>query len=321
MIGMSLSGTLSARVLGVSPFGLPLSAPNRWTAKVKSAVGQVCAPLTACWWWSCGFYGTSSLTLSTSVSDAQGTFNYTLQFPSVNCNQGVGSYVSFLKYVNGSGVTYNVPFNTSGMIVPDDHLLIWAAAGNSIIEGIFTGELFHPWVGYIYAWAKPAEVPFERKVQFPVIHRVHCSETSFIGYGPMFFNVTTSALSNVMLLDIGLESPYEQEVELLILGPRGNYTRQYFSGTAKVPKGDSDIYLAVATNLSNFTLVVWPKLYFVLNSAGDRYIIDDTNESVPVPIGTCSSHFPTYIRYIKVLSLPPLPTEIVGQLIEYIHSL
>jgi hypothetical protein len=133
----------------------------------------------------------------------------------------------------------------------------------------------------------------------------------------MFFNVATSALSNVMLLDIGLESPYEQEVELLILGPRGNYTRQYFSGTARVPKGNSDIYLAVATDLSSFTLAVWPQLYFSLNSAGDRYIIDNTNETVPA--GTCN--FPTYIRYIKVLPLPPLPTEIVDQLIEYIHSL
>jgi len=320
LIDMSLSGTLSARVLGVSTFGLPLPAPNRWTAEVKSAVGQVCAPRMSCWW-ECYFRGTTALTLSTSVSDAQGTFNYTLLFPDVNCNQGVGSYVSFLKYVNGSGASYNVPFNTSGVIVPDDHLLIWAAAGNSIIEGIYAGpsagELFHPWVGYIYAWTKPADVPFERKVQFPLIQGPDCTTTSFIGYGPMFFNVTTSALSNVMLLDIGLESPYEQEVGLLILGPRGNYTRQYFSGTAKVPKGDSDIYLAVATDLSSFTLAVWPQLYFRLNSAGDRYIIDGTNETVPA--GTCN--FPTYIRYIKVLPLPPLPTEIVDQLIEYIHSL
>jgi hypothetical protein len=316
LIDMSLSGTLSARVLGVSTIGLPLPAPNRWTAKIKSAVGQVCAPLTSCWW-QCYFYGTTSLTLSTSVSDPQGTFNYTILFPGFNCNQGVGSYVSLMKYVNGSGATYNVPFNTNGMIVPDDNLLIWAAAGNSIIEGTFTGELFHPWVGYIYAWTKPADVPFERKVEFPMVRRATCSEVSFIGYGPMFFNVTTSAPFSVMLLDIGIESPFEQEVELLILGPRGNYTRQYFRGTAKVPKGDSDIYLAVATDLGSFTLVVWPQLYFSLNSAGDRYIIDNTNETIPA--GTCD--FPIYMRYIKVLSLPPLPTEIVDQLIEYIHSL
>jgi len=302
---MSLGGTLRARVLGVSTEGLPLPAPDRWTADVKSAVGQVCAPLTACWWWSCGFYGTSSLTLSASVSDSQGTLNYALQFPDVNCSQGVGSYVRFLKYVNGSGTSYNVPFNTSGVIVPDDNLLIWAAAGNSFIEGVYAGpaagELFHPWVGYIYAWAEPADVPFESKVQFPLVQGAGCGETSFIGYGPTFFNVTSSAPFSATLLDIGVESPYEQEVELLILGPRGNYTRQYFSGTAKVPKGDSDIYLAVATDLSSFTLVVWPQLYFRLNSAGDRYIIDGTNETVPA--GTCN--FPTYVRYVKVASLPP----------------
>jgi len=303
--------------LGVLPVGLPVPAPNRWTAKTKSAVGQVCAPSTACGFWSCYFYGTTSLTLGASVSDPQGAFNYTLLFPNYNCNQGVGSYVSLLKYVNGSGTAYRVPFNTNGVIVPDDNLLIWAAAGNSIIEGIFTGELFHPWVGYIYAWTKPADVPFERKVEFPMVRRDNCTEVSFIGYGPMFFNVTAPAPFSVMLLDVGIESPFEQEVELLILGPRGSYTRQYFSGTAKVPKGDSDIYLAVATDLSNFMLAVWPKLYFRLNSAGDRYIIDNTNETIPA--GTCD--FPIYMRYIKVLSLPPLPTEIVDQLIEYIHSL
>jgi hypothetical protein len=295
---MSLSGTLRARVLGVSTVGLPLPAPDRWTADVKSAVGQVCAPFM--WWWY-GPYGNSSPTLSASVSDPQGTFNYTLQFPNVNCNQGVGSYVSLLKYVNGSGTAYQVPFNTSGVIVPDDNLLIWAAAGNSFIVGTFTGELFHPYVGYIYAWVKPADVPFERNVQFPLVQGAGCSETSFIGYGPMFFNVTAPAPLSAMLLDVGLESPYEQEVELLILGPRGNYTRQYFSGTAKVPKGDSDIYLAVATDLSSFTLAVWPQLYFRLNSKGDRYIIDNTDETVPA--GTCN--YPTYVRYVKVASLPP----------------
>jgi hypothetical protein len=272
-------------------------------------------------WWDCYFQGTTSLTLSASVSDPQGTFNYTLLFPDVNCNQGVGSYVSLLKYVNGSDSTYRVPFNTSGVIVPDDHLLIWAAAGNSFIEGTFAkgayGTLFHPYVGYIYAWTKPADVPFERKVQFPLVQGTDCTETSFIGYGPMFFNVAASAPFSAMLLDVGLESPYEQEVELLILGPKGNYTRQYFSGTAKVPKGVSNIYLAVATDLSGFTLAVWPQLYFRLNSTGDRYIIDNTDETIPA--GTCN--FPTYIRYIKVLPLPPLPTEIVDQFIEYIHRL
>jgi len=295
------SGTLRARVLGVSAVGLPLPAPDRWTADVKSAVGLVCSPLAWCWWWSCGFNGTALSTLYVSVSGQQGTFNYALQFPNVNCNQGVGSYVSLLKYVNGSDASYQVPFNTSGVIVPDDNLLIWAAAGNSFIMGTYTGELYHPWVGYIYAWAKPADVPFERKVQFPLVKGAGCTETSFIGYGPMFFKVTSPAPHSAMLLDVGLESPYEQEVELLILGPRGSYTRQYFSGTARVPKGDSDVYLAVVTDLSSFTLVVWPQLYFRLNSARDRYIIDSTDETVPA--GTCD--YPTYVRYVKVMSLPP----------------
>jgi len=325
---MSLSGTLRARVLGVSTVGLPLPAPDRWTAQVTSASRRVCEPDIVCVL-NCYFRGYTSLTVNAHVSTPQGYIGYALSFPADRCWER-RDYAKFVKQAWGcrecSGTfTYQVPRDTNGVIIPDDYLLIWAAANNSFTEEIIMSfpnmppSLFaYTYFGFIYAWTQPAAVPFERRVEFPQTVEepgtLACmSETPYVGYGPMFFDVNMSTLNNVpqsdVLLDIGLESPFEQDVNLMILGPRGSYTRRYFSGTARVPKWYSDIYLLVRSSLREFTLVVWPQLYFRrLNR--EYFAVDNTNEKVDVHdlcrVGGRKG-YPTYIRYIKALPLPPLP--------------
>jgi hypothetical protein len=298
---------------------------------------------------NCYFQGYTSLTVNAYVSTSQGHIGYALTFPADSCTEdresevsmGKQAYVEFVKQVWGcsgcSGTfTYQVPLDTNGVIVPDDYLLIWAAANGSFAEEIAEYVINMPpsrwaysYFGFIYAWTQPAAVPFERTVEFPQTVEepgtLACmSETPYVGYGPLFFDVNMPTLTNALLLDIGIESPFEQDVKLMILGPRGSYTRQYFSGTARVPKGYSDIYLAVESSLREFTLVVWPQLYFrKLNS--DYFIVDNnTNEKVDVH-EICRVNgrkgYPTYIRYVKTPPLLPLPSETVDQLIEYIRGL
>jgi len=325
-VSTSLSGTVRARVLGVSPVGLPVPAPDRWTASVASASGRVCEPSIVCVL-NCYFRGYTSLTVNAYVSMPQGYIRYALSFPANTCWERK-DYVNFIKQVSGcsgcSGTfTYQIPQSTNGVIIPDDYLLIWAAANKSfdyeIVEYVINmppSIWSYSYFGFIYAWTQPAAVPFERRVEFPQTVEepgtLACmSETPYVGYGPLFFDVNMPTLTNALLLDVGLESPFEQDVKLMILGPRGSYTRQYFSGTARVPKGYSDIYLAVESSLSEFTLVVWPQLYFrKLNR--DYFIVDDnTNEKVDVH-DVCRvggrKGYPTYIRYVKVAPLPPAPT-------------
>jgi hypothetical protein len=276
---------------------------------------------------NCYFQGYTSLTVNASVSTPQGYIGYSLSFPANGCSEE-RTYVNFVKQVSGcrgcSGAfTYQVQQSTNGVIVPDDYLLIWAAANKSFDYEIAEYVINMPpsiwsysYFGFIYAWTQPAAVPFERTVEFPQTVEepgipACISETPYVGYGPLFFDVNMPTLTNALLLDVGLESPLEQDVELMILGPRGSYTRQYFSGTARVPKGYSDIYLAVESSLNEFTLVVWPQLYFrKLNS--DYFIVDNnTDEKVDAhEICRVSGRkgYPTYIRYVKVAPLPPAPT-------------
>jgi hypothetical protein len=324
---MSLSGTVRARVLGVSPVGLPVPAPYRWTAKVASASSRVCSPDVLCGFWNCYFRGYSSLTVNASVSTPHGYIGYALAFPGERCWER-RAYAKFVKQVWGcsgcSGTfTYQVPLDSNGVIIPDDYLLIWAATNRSFTQEIIAlGVVNMPpslwaytYFGFIYAWTQPAAVPFERKVEFPQTVEepgtLACmSETDYVGYGPLFFDVNMPTLTNVLLLDVGLESPFEQDVKLMILGPRGSYTRQYFSGTARVPKGYSDIYLAVESSLRELTLAVWPQLYFrKLNR--EYFAVDNTNEKVDVH-ELCRENgrrgYPTYIRYVKALPLPPAPS-------------
>jgi len=338
---MSLSeAELSARVLGVLPIGLPVPAPNRWTAHVVSASRRVCEPDILCLL-DCYFRGYTSLTVNAYVSTPQGYIRYALSFPADRCWDRQ-DYAKFVKQVWGcrecSGVsgtfTYQIPLDTNGVIIPDDYLLIWAAANKSFTMEIITyfpnlpSLWAYTYFGFIYAWTQPAAVPFERKVEFPQTVEepgtLACmDETPYVGYGPLFFDVNMPTLTNALLLDIGLESPFEQDVKLMILGPRGSYTRQYFSGTARVSRGYSDIYLVVESSLKEFTLVIWPQLYFhKLNR--DYFAVNGTDEKVDVH-EICRVNgrkgFPTYIRYIKALQPPPLPYETVDQLIEYIHWL
>ncbi len=345
---MSLSeAELSARVLGVLPIGLPVPAPNRWTASVASASRRVCEPDVLCFF-DCYFRGYTSLTVNAYVSTPQGYIGYALSFPADSCTEnrdaevsmGKQVYVNFIKQVSGcrgcSGTfTYQIPYDANGVIVPDDYLLIWAAANGSFAEEIVEYAINMPpsrwaysYFGFTYAWTQPAAVPFERRVEFPQTVEepgtLACmSETPYVGYGPLFFDVNVPTLTNALLLDVGLESPFEQDVKLMVLGPRGSYTRQYFSGTARAPKGYSDIYLAVESSLREFTLVVWPQLYFrKLNR--DYFAVDNTDEKVDVH-EICRVNgrkgYPTYIRYVKTLPLLPPPYETVDQLVEYIRGL
>jgi len=111
VVRMSLSeAELSARVLGVSPVGLPVPAPDRWTANVVSASGRVCEPSTVCVL-NCYFRGYTSLTVNAYVSMPQGYIRYALSFPANTCWERK-DYVNFIKQVSGGAVGAAGPSHT-----------------------------------------------------------------------------------------------------------------------------------------------------------------------------------------------------------------